>query len=119
MSFGLTNTSKAFMDLMNRVFQCYLDSFIVVFIDNLLVYLYNEGDLIGHLRVVLQTIKEYQLFSKYRNYEFWLKSVTFLCHIISSEGVKVDPRKIEAMKNWPRSFIPTDVRSFLRLASYY
>ena len=65
MSFGLTNTSKAFMDLMNRVFQCDLDSFIVVFIDDLLVYLKNEDDHMNHLRVVLQVLKENQLFSKY------------------------------------------------------
>ena len=73
----------------------------------------------GHLRVVLQTLKEHQLYAKYSKYEFLLWKVKFLGHIISSEGVEVDTRKMKAVKNWPRPLTPTDIRSFLRLAGYY
>ena len=86
MSFGLTNALAAFMDLMNSVSQNYLDSFVIFFIDDILVYSKNEGDHMGHLRVVLQTLKGHQLFAKYIKCEFWLRSVTFLGHIISREG---------------------------------
>ena len=68
---------------------------------------------------MLQTLKEHQLYAKYGNCEFWLRSVTFLGHIISSEGVEVDPRKMEAMKNWPRPLTPTNIRSVLGLVGYY
>ena len=93
MSFSITNAPGVSMDLMNRVFQNYLGSFVIVFIDDILVYSKNEGDHMGHLRVVMQTLKEHQLFAKYRKFEFWLRSVTFLGNIISSEGVEVDPRE--------------------------
>ena len=85
MSFGLTNTPSAFMDLMNRTFQNYLDSFVIIFIDNIIVYSKNEGDHMGYLRVVLQTFKQHQLFSTYSKSEIWLKSVAFLGNTISSE----------------------------------
>ena len=119
MSLGVTNASASFIDLMKRVFQNYLDSFVIVFIDDILVYTKNEGDHMNHLRVVLQVLKENQLFAKYRKCEFWLRSVAFLGHIIFSEGVEVDPRKMEAVKNWSRPLTPTDIRSFLGLAGYY
>ncbi|XP_069147980.1 uncharacterized protein [Solanum lycopersicum] len=119
MSFGLINAQAAFMDLMHRVFRSYLDSFVIVFIDDILVYSKNEGDHMDHLRVVLQVLKENQLFGKYRKCEFWLSSVAFLSHIISSEGVEIDPRKTETVKNWPRPLTPTDIRSFLGLEGYY
>ena len=96
MSFGLTNALAAFMDLMNSVSQNYLDSFVMVFIDDMLVYSKNYIDHMGHLRIVLQTLEEHQLLAKYIKCEFWLRSVTFLGHIISSEGVEVDPRKNES-----------------------
>ena len=119
MSFGLTNALAAFMDLMNRVFQNYLDSFVILFIDNILEYLKNEEDHMGHLRVVLQTLKEHNLYAKYIMREFRLRSVTFLWHIISSERVEVDPRKMEAVKIWPRPLTPTDIRIFLGLPGYF
>ena len=96
MSFGLTNASAIYMDLMNRMFQSCLDSFVIVFIDDILVYSKNEGEQMYHLRVVLQVLKENQLFCKYSKSEFWLRSVAFLGHIISSERVEVDPRKNES-----------------------
>ena len=99
MSFGITNAPTAFIDLMNRVFQNYLDSFFIVFIDDILVCSKNEDDHMGHLRVVLQTLKEHQLYAKYCKCEFWLRSVAFLGHIISSEEFEVDPRIMEEVKN--------------------
>ena len=90
--------------LMNSVFLCHLDSFVIVFIDKIFVYLKNDGEYMDNLMVVLHVLKENQLFSKYRNYEFLLSSVEFLGHIISSEGVEVNPRKMEAVKNCPRPF---------------
>ena len=99
MSFCLTNTLESFMDLMNEVFRKCLDAFVTVVINDILVYSKNEGDHMGHLRVVFHTIMEDQLYAKYSKREFCLRSVTFLGHIISSEGVEVHPRKTEAMKN--------------------
>ena len=98
MSFGLTNAPTTFMDFMNRVFQNYLDSFVIIFIDDILVYSKNEEDHMGHFRLVLQTLKEHQLYAEYCKCEFWLRPVTFFGHIISSEGVEVDPRKMEVVK---------------------
>ena len=119
MSFGLTNALAAFMDLMNRVFRPYLDRFVVVFIDDILVYSKDAQEHEQHLKIVLQTLREKKLYAKLRKCDFWLKEVSFLGHIVSVEGIKVDPTKIEAVVNWkpPRSV--TEVRSFLGLAGYY
>ena len=111
MSFGLTNASDTFMDLMNRVFPCYIDSFFIIFNDDILVYCKNEVERIDHLKVVLNVLKENKLFAMFSKYKFWLRSVVFICHIISSEEVKVDPKKTEAVKNWPRTLTLTDIRS--------
>ncbi|XP_059306506.1 uncharacterized protein LOC132057948 [Lycium ferocissimum] len=119
MSFGLTNAPAAFMDLMNRVFKPYLDLFVIVFIDDILVYSRNEVDHAEHLRIVLQTLRDRELFAKFSKCEFWLKSVAFLGHVISGEGVKVDSQKIDAVKSWPRPTSVSDIRSFLGLAGYY
>ena len=89
MAFGLTNAPVAFIDLMNKVFQNYLDSFVIVFIDDILVYSKNASYNMGHFRVVLQTLKKHQLFAKYSKCDFWLRSVTFLGHIISSEELRL------------------------------
>ena len=119
MPFGLTNTPTAFMDLMNRVFRPYLDRFVVVFIDDILVYSRDEQEHEQHLKIVLQTLREKKLYAKLRKCDFWLKEVSFLSHIMSAKGIRVDPAKIEAMVNWkpPRSV--TEVKSFLGLAGYY
>ena len=87
MTFGHTNALAAFMDLMNRVFQNYLGSFVIVFIDDILVYCKNEDDHMGHLRVVMHTLKEHQLYANYSKSVFWLRLVTFLGHIFSNKGV--------------------------------
>ena len=100
MSFGLTNAPTAFMDLMNRVFQPYLDRFAIVFIDDILVYSGSPKEHLEHLRIVLQTLRERQLYAKLRKCQFWLDRVAFLGHVISTEGVSVDPQKIEAVVNW-------------------
>ncbi|KAH0709589.1 hypothetical protein KY284_011016 [Solanum tuberosum] len=107
------------MDLMNRLFMHYLDLFVIVFIDDVLIYSRSEEEHVTHLRVVLQTLKDRPLFAKFSKCEFWLQYVAFLGHIVSSEGIRVDSQKIEAVKQWPRPTSPTDIRSFLGLDGYY
>ncbi|XP_073130858.1 uncharacterized protein [Henckelia pumila] len=119
MPFGLTNAPAVFMDLMNRVFKPFLDKFVVVFIDDILVYSPSEEDHKEHLRLTLQTLREKELYAKFKKCEFWLKSVTFLGHIISKDGVSVDPKKVEPVMDWPRPKTVTEIRSFLGLAGYY
>ncbi|XP_073152839.1 uncharacterized protein [Henckelia pumila] len=119
MPFGLTNAPAAFMDLMNRVFKPFLDKFVVVFIDDIVVYLSSDEDHKDHLRLTLQTLRENELYAKFKKCEFWIKSVTFLGHIISKDGVSVDSKKVEAVMDWPRPKTVTEVRSFLGLAGYY
>lgn len=119
MSFGLTNAPTVFMDLMNRVFNPFLDVFMIVFIDDILVYSRSEEDHANHLCQVLQVLRDRQLYAKFSKCEFWLNSVTFLGHIVSHEGIRVDSHKIEAVKDWPRPATPTEVQSFLGLAGYY
>ena len=97
MPFGLTNAPVAFKDLMNRVFQLYVDYFIVVFIDDILVYSKDRESHDTHLRVVLETLRKEQLYAKLSTCEFWLTEVSFLGHIVSKEGIQVDPKKIEVV----------------------
>ncbi|KAK8939537.1 hypothetical protein KSP40_PGU020868 [Platanthera guangdongensis] len=101
MPFGLTNTPSVFMDLMNRVFQEYLDSFVVVFIDDILVYSKSEVEHETHLRVVLQVLRENQFYAKFSKCEFCVEKVIFLGHVISGDVVAVDPTKVEAIRDWP------------------
>src|SRR5688572_8807301 len=101
MSFGLTYALDAFMDLMNRVFKQYLDMFVIVFINDILVYSKSDEEHANHLRIVLQTLNDKELHAKFSKCEFWLASVAFLSHVISGEGIRVDSQKIEAVKNWP------------------
>ena len=107
------------MDLMNRVFKQYLNLFVIVFIDDIFIYSRNEEEHVSHLWIVLQTLKDIQLFSMFRKYEFWLQSVSFLGHIVSSESIRVDSQKIEAVKQWPWPTSATHIRSFLGIAGYY
>ncbi|KAJ4706775.1 Retrotransposon protein, putative, Ty3-gypsy subclass [Melia azedarach] len=113
MPFGLTNAPAAFMDLMNRVFHPYLDRFVIMFIDDILVYSPCREEHAEHLRVVLQTLKNKQLYAKFNKCQFWLDRVAFLGHMISADGIYVDPQKIEAVVNWERPTNVTEVRSFL------
>ncbi|XP_077239760.1 uncharacterized protein LOC143880673 [Tasmannia lanceolata] len=119
MPFGLTNAPAAFMDLMNRVCRPFLDQFMVVFNDDILVHSSNREDHENHLRIVLETLRKEKLFAKFKKCEFWLNSISFLRHVISKEGVSVDPKKIEAMVDWNRPNSVAEVQSFLGLAGYY
>ncbi|KAA0067484.1 ty3-gypsy retrotransposon protein [Cucumis melo var. makuwa] len=116
MSFGLTNAPAVFMDLMNMVFKDFLDSFVIVFIDDILIYSKLEAEHEEHLHQVLETLRANKLYAKFSKCEFWLRKVTFLGHVVSSEGVSVDPAKIEAVTNWPRpSTSPACESSFQEL----
>ena len=106
MSSSLTNALAAFMDLMNRVFWNYLDSFVIIFIDDVVVYSKSENEHMGYLREVLQVFKENQLFAKYSKCEFWIRSVDFLGHIVSIVCIEVDLQKTGEVKNWPRLLLP-------------
>ena len=119
MPFGLTNAPTAFMNLMHRVFQPYLDQFLVVFMDEILIYSKLEEDHEGHLRIVLQTLIEHQLYAKFSKCEFWLTKVRFLGHMISASGVSVDPEKVEAVMSWERPKSVFVIHSFLGLAGCY
>ena len=119
MPFGLTNVPAAFMDLMHRVFQPYLDQFIVVSVDDTLIYSQSEWEHEYHLRIVLQLLRDHQLYVKFSNCEFWLTEVRFLGHVVSTSGVSVDPEKVEAVISWERPKSVFEIRSFLGLAGYY
>ena len=100
MPFGLTNAPAAFMDLMHRVFQPYLDLFVIVFVDDILIYSQSEWEYEYHLRIVLQLLRDHQLYAKFSKCEFWITEVRFLGHVVSASGVSVDPEKVEAMMSW-------------------
>ena len=119
MSFGLTNAPAYFMNMMNKVFMEFLDKFIVVFIDDILVYSKNEEEHKEHLRLVLGKLREHQLYAKFSKCEFWLKEVGFLGHVISREGIAVDPTKVDTVTNWEAPTIYGEIQSFLGLAGYY
>jgi hypothetical protein len=116
MSFGLTNAPAYFMYLMNKIFMEYLDKFVVVFIDDILIFSKNNDE---HLRLVLQKLRENHLYAKLSKCEFWLKEVSFLGHIISKGGIFVDPSKVKGVLSWNILQNVSDIRSFLGLAGYY
>nr|GFA60385.1 putative reverse transcriptase domain-containing protein [Tanacetum cinerariifolium] len=111
--------SAVFMDLMNRVFHEFLDKFIIVFIDDILLFSKSKEEHEDHLRTVLQILRQEKLYAKFSKCEFLLSSVAFLGHIVSAEGIMMDPAKVEAITKWPRPTSVTEVRSFLGLASFY
>jgi hypothetical protein len=113
MSFGLTNAPAYFMYLMYKVFMEYLDKFVVVFIDDILVYSRNEEEHKEHLRLVLQKLRENQLYAKLRKCEFWLSEVSFLGHVITDGGIAVDPGKVRDVLKWEPPTIVLEIRSFL------
>jgi hypothetical protein len=119
MSFGLTNAPVHFMYLMNSVFMPELDKFVVVFIDDILVYSKSTEDHEEHLRFVLQRLRDHQLYAKFSKCEFWINEVPFLGHVISSEGIAVDPSKVRDVLDWELPKSVHQVRSFLDLVEYY
>jgi hypothetical protein len=119
MSFGLTNAPTYFMYLMNSMFMTELDKFVVVFIDDILIYSKSEKEHAKHLRVVLQRLRDHKLYAKFSKCEFWLKSVKFLRHTISHDGISVDPSKVQEVMDWKPPKSVHQIRSFLGLAGYY
>ena len=119
MPLGLMNAPAAFMDLMNRVFQPYLDQFGVVFVDDILIYSQSELEHEDHLRIVLQLLRDHQMYVKFSKCEFWLTEVGFLGHGVSASSVSVDPGKVEAVMSWERPKSIFEIRSFLGLTGYY
>ena len=119
MPFGLKNAPAAFMDLMNRVFRPYVDHFIVVFIDDILVYSKDRENHESHIWAVLETLRKEQLYAKLSKCEFWLNEVSFLGHIVSKEGIRVDSKKTKLVVEWKPPRNVTEVHSFLGLAGYY
>ena len=119
MSFGLTNAPAYFMNMMNKVFMEFLDKFVVVFIDDILVFSKNKQEHEVHLRLVLEKLREHQLYAKFSKCEFWLDEVAFLGHVVSGNGVAVDPSKVAAVTEWETPTTVGEIRSFLGLAGYY
>jgi hypothetical protein len=119
MSFRLMNAPAYFMYLMNKVFMEYLDKFVVVFIDNILIYSKTEAEHGEHLRLVLEKLRANQLYAKFSKCEFWLTQVAFLGYVISTGGVSVDPSKVREMLNWKPPMNVSEICSFLRSAGYY
>ena len=119
MPFGLTNAPAAFMGLMNKVFQQYLDRFVIVFIDDILVYSRTKEEHVRHLSLVLKKLRKHRLYAKFSKCQFWLNQVAFLGHVISAQGIQVNPQKIAVVESWEQPRTVTEVRSFLGLAGYY
>nr|GFB67309.1 putative reverse transcriptase domain-containing protein [Tanacetum cinerariifolium] len=119
MLFGLTNTSTVVMDLMNRVSKPYLDKFMIVFIDDILIYSKRKEEHTEHLKLILEFIKKEELYAKFSKCDFWLSRVQFSGHVIDSEGIHVNPAKIESIKDWASPKTATEIRQFLSLTGYY
>nr|GFA53224.1 putative reverse transcriptase domain-containing protein [Tanacetum cinerariifolium] len=119
MPFGLTNAPTVFMDLMNRVCKPYLDKFVFVFIDDILIYSKDEKEREEHLRKILELLKKEELYAKFSKCEFWIPKVQFLGHVIDKQCIHVDPAEIESVKDWASPKSPTEIRQFLGLTGYY
>ncbi|GKE52418.1 putative reverse transcriptase domain-containing protein [Tanacetum coccineum] len=119
MPFGLTNAPAVFIDLMNHVCKLYLDKFVIVSIDDILIYSRNKKEHTNHLRIILELLKKDKLYAKFFKCDFWINIVQFLGQVIDSQGIHVDSAKIEAVKNWASPTTPTEVRQFLGLDGYY
>ena len=119
MSFGLTDTPIMFIDIMNKVFQPYLDKFVVVFINEILVYSHFREEHEQHLRIMLETLRTNKLYVNLSKCEFLLSKVVFLGHVISNKGIYVDPKKVEVVLKWEHPTNMIEIQSFLGLVGYY
>jgi hypothetical protein len=119
MSSGLTNASAYLIYKMNKVFMEYLDKFVMVFIDDILVYSRSEEEHEGHLHLVLQKLQDHMLYTKLSKCEFWLKQVAFLGHLILKGSISIDPSKVQDVLSWKAPTSVSDIQSFLGLARYY
>ena len=119
MPFGLTNAPTVFMCLMNNVMHKYLDKFVVVFIDDILIYSKSKEEQKEHLKTVLRELREHQIFAKFSKCDFFKDKIQYLGHVVIKEGISVDPKKIKAIEYWPVAKDVTDVRSFIGITGYY
>ncbi|GJT82646.1 putative reverse transcriptase domain-containing protein [Tanacetum coccineum] len=119
MSFGLTNALAVFMDLMNRVCKQYLDKFVIVFIEDILIYSKNKEEHEEHLKLILELLMKEELYAKFSKCELWIPKVQFLGYVIDSQGIHVDPTKIKSIKDWVSPKTPTEICQFLGLTGYY
>jgi hypothetical protein len=119
MSFGLINVPAYFMYLINKVFMEYLDKFVVVYIDDILIFPKTEVEHEKHLRLALEKLRSNKLYAKFSKCEFWITKVTFLGHVISTRGVSIDPGKVRDVLNWMPPMTASKIQSFLGLAGYY
>lgn len=119
MPFGLTNAPAYFVDLMSRVFREFLNKFVVVFVDDILIFSKGEEEHARHLKEVMDTLRAHQLKAKFSKCHFWRREVRFLGRIVSKQGIAVDPAKVVVIQDWKTPRNATEVRSFLGLAGYY
>ena len=119
MLFGVTNAPALFMDYMNKIFRPFLDKFVVVFIDDILIYSRTQEGHAEHLKTILSILREKQLYAKRSKCEFWMTSIQFLGHMILAQDISVDPSKVEIVLKWEHPKLVTKIRSFVGLASYY
>ena len=113
------NCERSVESLMNQIFIPYLDKFVIVFIDDILVYSKDKSEHAKHLRIVLQILRQHQLYAKFSKCEFWLDKVEFLGHVITKEGIAVNPSKVQSVLDWQAPKNVKEVRGFLGMAGYY